>query len=88
MLRALKLTKHFGINAGVVINKYDINLKETETIKEKCKVLNVPVIGEVPFDEDVGVAITNSCNLIESAHCPVRDAVIEISNKIQEVFEI
>ncbi|QSH41632.1 ATP-binding protein [Lentisphaerota bacterium ZTH] len=88
MLRALQLTRHFRIKAAVVINKSDINEQESSSIKSKCREMKVPVIGEIPFDENVGRAVIHGLNLVDSPPCPARNAVISIGNKIQEILDI
>src|SRR4030042_2790702 len=53
MTRALELCEFMRIPAVVCINKYNINEKNTVQIKEFCNENGVPLIGEIPFDENV-----------------------------------
>ena len=47
--RIYELTKHFGIPAGIVINKDDINPKVSWDIAEFAKKNNIPVLGKLPY---------------------------------------
>lgn len=50
MKRVLELIKRFNVKATVVINKFDINLENTEDIEQFCKSNNVEILGKIPFD--------------------------------------
>jgi len=47
--RIYELTKHFGIPAGIVINKADINLKVSRNIEQFAKENNIPILGKLPY---------------------------------------
>lgn len=51
--RVVELSEHFGIPAAVCVNKYDLNTDVTEQIYGYSAEHNVPVVGEIPFDETV-----------------------------------
>ena len=55
--RALQLLEHFEITPGVIINKYDLNIENTASIKGFCEECEIPVLGMIPFDENVTKAI-------------------------------
>jgi MinD superfamily P-loop ATPase len=57
MERVLEVTTHFHIPAGVVINKYDINLKNTEDILFKCRTANIEVMAKIPFSRKVSESV-------------------------------
>ncbi len=48
--RALRTVEHFRIPYGVIINKYDINLKITEKIENFFSDNNISLIGKIKFD--------------------------------------
>lgn len=50
--RILELTKHFGIDAIVCINKWDINAKNTDMIKKMIDSMGVALAGCIPYDSD------------------------------------
>jgi MinD superfamily P-loop ATPase len=51
--RIVDLIRLLKIDLTVCINKYDINLKNTEVIEFYCKDLLIPVTGRIPFDATV-----------------------------------
>ncbi len=57
--RAIDLSNHFGIKASVIINKYDINKKISEKIKDWCEKNKIEVLAEIPFMECVDEALMN-----------------------------
>lgn len=65
MERIIKVAQHFGIKTYVCINKYDLNLKNTQTIRKHCQDLNIKVAGEIPFDTKVTEALVNGKSVVE-----------------------
>jgi len=63
MKRIIDTARHFNVVCAVCINKYDVNLDNTQKIEEYCNELEIPVIGKVPFDTAVVKAV-NSCKSI------------------------
>jgi MinD superfamily P-loop ATPase len=53
MTRVLKLANSLGIKAACVINKYDININNTEKISDLCHNTETPILGQIPYDESV-----------------------------------
>ena len=58
--RALQLLEHFEITPGVIINKYDLNLENTASIRGFCEECEIPVLGMIPFDENVTKAMVQA----------------------------
>jgi MinD superfamily P-loop ATPase len=50
MQRVLELLNRFKVKATVIINKYDLNLENTETIEKFCAENDVEVLGRIKFD--------------------------------------
>lgn len=63
--RVLSIAKQNRIKTSVCINKYDLNLKNSQKIKEFCKKSKVDIIGEVPFDKEVVKSLVNTTPLVE-----------------------
>lgn len=63
--RVLGLTRHFGIGATVLINKYDLNPENTESIENFCQKGQVEVAGKLPFDNTITRAMVAGKNIIE-----------------------
>ena len=65
MQRVEALCRHFRVPALVCINKYDINLENTRTIRDYCVEKEVPVLGEIPFSPAVRKALVARKSLVE-----------------------
>jgi MinD superfamily P-loop ATPase len=50
MQRVLELMKRFRVTATVIINKFDLNLENTEDIERFCAENGVTVLGRIKFD--------------------------------------
>jgi MinD superfamily P-loop ATPase len=68
MERAAALLKHFQIPALICINKYDINVENTQRIIEFCEAEDIVVTGKIPFDPLVTKAMIAGKPVIE--HSP------------------
>ncbi len=64
MKRVLELVSHFNVKPYVIVNKYDINEKNTALIEELCVLKKIEVIGKVPFDSYVKKAINEGIPVI------------------------
>ena len=48
--RILEVCNHFGVEASVCINRYDLEEGQSRIIEEYCLQENVPLAGKIPFD--------------------------------------
>lgn len=81
--RILGVAYHFEIPAVVCINKYDINLDNTEKIERYCKSNNIDVVGKLPYDTIVTEAMIHEKNVIEYSEGDFSDRIIDMWNKIR-----
>jgi MinD superfamily P-loop ATPase len=65
MERVAQVSRHFGVPTKVVINKYDINLDNSEEIKEICQKADIEVIAQLPFSQKVSESIVQGVPLVE-----------------------
>ncbi|NQU18032.1 MAG: 4Fe-4S binding protein [Candidatus Saganbacteria bacterium] len=63
--RVIQLTGHFKIKTVVCVNKYDINMENTEKIESFCKSKSIEVISRLPYDKLVNKAMINEKTVIE-----------------------
>ncbi len=75
MKKALEIINHFKIKSSIIINKYDLNKKHYETIKEFAKNENIAVIGEIPYSKSFVNALVKMI------------PVIELDKDIKKIFE-
>ena len=81
--RIFGVAHHFKIPAVVCINKYDINLDNTEKIEHYCKSNNIDIVGKLPYDNIVTEAMIHEKNVIEYDKDDFSKNVLEMWNKIK-----
>ena len=85
MERALKLLDHFQVNPIMCINKYDINIDNSQKIKIFCKDNNIDVAGEISNDPLILEATVHSQSILEySPKSKVSREIEEVWRKISE----
>lgn len=65
MERVVGVARHFGVDTKVIINKYDINIENTESINKFCKEKNIEVLGQLPFSDIVSQSIVQGIPIVE-----------------------
>ncbi|MBL7197816.1 MAG: ATP-binding protein [Candidatus Omnitrophica bacterium] len=83
MQRILDVALHFKIATKVVINKYDLNEKNTKDIELICKNKNIDVVGRIPFSKEVSKSIVESVPIIEYSKNSVVKEIISVWQKIK-----
>jgi MinD superfamily P-loop ATPase len=63
--RILKLSEHFKIPSAVCINKFDINLENTDRIVAYCEKNGSKIIGKIPYESKVVEALVNRKTVME-----------------------
>jgi MinD superfamily P-loop ATPase len=78
MERILEVTDHFSIPAKVVVNKYDINMENTESITEICHHKNVEVLAHLPFSEKIVQSMVEGIPMTEFSDNGVAKAISDL----------
>ncbi|MFN2353918.1 MAG: 4Fe-4S binding protein [Desulfopila sp.] len=65
--RVAELTNHFGIQAMLCVNRFDINVEETEKIEKYAGEQDIVVLPRIPFDSDFTKAMVEGKTIIEYA---------------------
>jgi len=63
--RVYEVVKKFGIHAQCIINKADINVSVSKTIKEYLEIENIPLLAEIPYDIVFTQAMTLGKTVVE-----------------------
>lgn len=82
MKRITDVAQHFGIKTKVVINKYDINLENTEAIIKICRERNVEVLARISFSKDVNKALVNCVPIVEYCKGRITEEIIDLWGKM------
>lgn len=86
MQRVVEIALHFGAKVGIVINKCDINLKNTERIKDYAKAEGLSILGEIPFSEKIAQAITQANPYPQLYKDEITQRLYEIWQRLEEVL--
>ena len=65
--RLIQLADKFDLPVWAVINKYDINLDMAARLETNFQELAIPVIGRLPFDEDMVKSMVEGKTIVEYA---------------------
>ncbi len=68
--RVAALTRQFGIETAVCINKADINPDLSDRIEREAEALDLPVLGHIRYDEAVTTAQVNRRSVVEDGGGP------------------
>ncbi|NCD08896.1 MAG: ATPase [Negativicutes bacterium] len=85
MERIVKTARQFGVKMAICVNKYDINLNNTQKIEDYCGAENIVFAGTVPFDENAGKAINRGLSVIDIP-CPAQQAVETLFSTTMELL--
>jgi len=81
--RILKLAEHFKIPSMVCINKFDINLENTQQIASYCRNNGSRIIGRIPYEPKVVEALVNGKTVMEYPCNGVEGIIQEIWKGIE-----
>ncbi len=80
--RVLSLAQHFKIQSVVLINKYDINLENTQKIEDFCHQENIEVTGKLPFDNAFTQAMVEGKTIMEHSDSNLVEEIKNIWDRI------
>jgi MinD superfamily P-loop ATPase len=87
MERVINLTKHFGIEVYVCINKYDVNSDIAKVIEEKMEALDIPIIGRILYDNDITYAQIARKSIVEYSDGVAAKEITMMWDKIKEIIK-
>jgi MinD superfamily P-loop ATPase len=83
--RAYELVKKFGIKAGCIINKADINSNKTKDIHQFIKEEKIDLITEIPYDENFTQAMTEGKTIVEYNDSNLKNILVNSWEKIKNL---
>ena len=89
MARVAQLAAHFNIPAMMCVNKFDLNLEQTNGIEEFSAEKNIHVLGRIPFDPIFTKSMVQGQTIFEykgdSETCQIVKSVWEQVNEALEI---
>jgi len=86
LFRVAELTRHFNIKTAVCINKADINPGLTERIKSEAEKLDMPVLGNIHYDEEVTRAQVAGQAVVEMTTCQATDDIRALWERVKNII--
>ena len=85
MERIIKTAKSFGVRLAVCINKYDINMINTQKIEAYCSNAGIDFVGKIPFDPQAVKAVNSGMNITD-VDCSSGGAVRDVYERTVELL--
>ena len=83
--RVIDLTKHFKVELKVVINKFDLSPELSKKIEEELNKKEIPLIGKIPFSEEVVTSVKRGIPFIEYAEG--KPELKNLTDTIKQIWE-
>ncbi|PIS29675.1 MAG: (4Fe-4S)-binding protein [Candidatus Marinimicrobia bacterium CG08_land_8_20_14_0_20_45_22] len=83
--RVYQLVEKFGIRAGCIINKADLNADVAQQIREFIQLSGIVLIAELPYDESFTAAMTQGQTIIEFGDGELQKIIQQSWGKIKEI---
>ena len=86
--RILKLAEHFKIPSMVCINKFDINLENSQKIISYCENNGSKPVGRIPYEPKVVEALVNRKTVMDYPCNEVQGIVLKIWEEVETILSI
>ena len=86
MERIVETAAKFGATCVVCINKFDVNLVNTQKIEEYCALRGIQVAGRIPFDPQVVEAVNMGRPVVLIDNSPAKDSILEIWEAVSSIL--
>jgi MinD superfamily P-loop ATPase len=86
--RILKLTEHFKIPSMVCINKFDINLENTQQIASFCERNGSRLIGKIPYEPKVVKALVNRKTVMDYPCNDVQEIIRNMWREVEAILNL
>ena len=81
--RILSVAKHFNVKSVLCVNKYDINIHNTNKIKNFCRKEEISIVGKIPFDRVVTEAMIAGKPIVGFSNGKVSNEMRKMWRKIK-----
>lgn len=85
--RVIGVCRHFRVPVAVVINKADLNSPVAGRIRSFCENISAPVLGEIPYDQDVTESIRCGRPLVVHSRGPAAQAADGIWEAVKRLLK-
>jgi len=85
MDRVVQVTRHFGVKAACVLNKFDLNIRISAEVENWCQANYIPVVARIPFSEAVIKAVVNGKPMTEVKEAAISEEMKKMWTRIDEI---
>jgi MinD superfamily P-loop ATPase len=85
--RVAELCRQLDVKAGVCINKADINSEMSDKIEKEVKMLDLPVLGRIRYDDAVTAAQVRKMAVVENGEGPAASDIKTLWKRIQDAIQ-
>ncbi len=82
--RILAVCRHFGVEASVCINRFDLEEEQSKIIEEYCQRENVPLAGKIPFDHAFVRAMIEGVPVVDYIDGVLAEKINEVWNTLNK----
>jgi MinD superfamily P-loop ATPase len=86
MERVVQMAHHFKTQTACCINKYDLNLQNSKQIESWCEKNSIPLIGKIPFEEEVTKSMVQGMPLTEYTNNSSSKEIKKVWQKLHKLF--
>ena len=86
MERVVQMAAHFKTQTACCINKFDINLENSAQIESWCEKNSIPLLGKIPFDEEVTESMVKGIPLTEYSNNSASKEMKNMWRKLHKLF--
>jgi MinD superfamily P-loop ATPase len=86
MERVVQMASHFKTQTACCINKFDINLENSTKIERWCEKNSIPLLGKIPFDEEVTESMVQGIPLTEYTNNSASKEMKNMWRKLYKLF--
>ncbi len=86
MERIISTADKFQVRTAVCINKYNVNLQNSEKIIRYCQKYKIPYMGRIPYDKKAIEAVNNGLSIVET-DCSSGEAVKSVYHNTIKLLE-
>jgi MinD superfamily P-loop ATPase len=86
--RVLEVTSHFKVKSGIIINKFDLNLKQSLKIETIAKALKIKILGRIQYDKAFTQAQIKGLTIIEYSNNETTEQIKQTWEKVKQEIGI
>ena len=86
MERVIQMAHYFKTQTACCINKYDLNLQNSAQIESWCEKKSIPLVGKIPFDEEVTKSMVQGIPLTEYTNNSVSKEIKKMWQRLDNLI--